>query len=263
MNQVQQAARFTELHAADSPLVLYNAWDAGSARAIEKAGAAAIATSSWAMAAAHGYEDGEQMPFEWLEQIVGRMVAAVELPVTVDFEGGYAEDHDGLASHLRRLLDLGVVGINFEDRVVAGSGLYDIEVQAGRIATLRRAADDHGVALFINARTDLFLAESKHSAELLRAAEQRTMAYAEAGASGIFVPGLCDAALIEGLCASSPLPVNVMVIEGIPEMEQLAAMGVARISHGPGAYIQAASTLTDVARRLVQPATGTALARLG
>src|ERR1700722_6853766 len=114
MKQAEKATTFAELHVKGAPLLLYNAWDAGSAKAISKAGARAIATSSWAVAEAHGYRDGEAIPIEFAEQIVGSIVTAVEIPVTVDFEGGYSEDDRVLADNLSRFLDLGIIGINFE-----------------------------------------------------------------------------------------------------------------------------------------------------
>src|SRR6266404_9984876 len=120
MNQVEKAARFAELHVKGAPLLLYNAWDAGTAKSILDAGAKAIATSSWAVAEAQGYRDGETIPVGLVEQIAGRIVDTIDLPVTVDFEGGYSEDEGEIAENVSRLLDLGVVGINFEDRVVKG-----------------------------------------------------------------------------------------------------------------------------------------------
>ena len=125
-------------------------------KSILDAGAKAIATSSWSVAEAQGYRDGEAIPIALAEQIIARIAATVDAPVTVDFEGGYSEDDSELADNVSRLLDLGVIGINFEDRVVKGSGLYGIDRQARRIAAIRKAAEQKGVALFINARTDLF-----------------------------------------------------------------------------------------------------------
>src|SRR6201987_3466696 len=136
MKQSEKAARFAALHVKGEPLLLYNAWDVGSARSISEAGAKAIATSSWAVAEAQGYRDGEAIPIGFVEQIVGQIAATIDLPVTVDFEGGYNGDNDDeLAGNIARLLDLGGIGINFEDRVVKGSGLYDIRRQAERITT--------------------------------------------------------------------------------------------------------------------------------
>src|SRR5580704_2072459 len=188
MNQVEKVKRFAELHVAGTPLVLYNAWDAGSAKAILDAGAKAIATSSWSVAAAQGYGDGEAVPIELAEQIVGRIAATVEIPVTVDFEGGYSEDDGELAANISRLLDLGVIGINFEDRIVKGSGLYSVDRQARRIAAIREAARQKGVDLFINARTDVFFEHGVDAAAVAEALD-RGRAYAAAGASGFFIPG--------------------------------------------------------------------------
>ena len=115
MNQTDKAKRFAELHVKGKPLLLYNAWDAGSAKAILAAGATAIATSSWSVAEAQGYRDGEAIPIELAEQIIERIAATIEAPVTVDFEGGYSEDDGELADNISRLLDTGVIGINFED----------------------------------------------------------------------------------------------------------------------------------------------------
>jgi 2-methylisocitrate lyase-like PEP mutase family enzyme len=165
MNQTEKARRFAELQVKGSPLVLFNAWDAGSAKSIVAAGAQAIATSSWSVAEAQGYRDGEAIPIELAEQIIARIAATIDVPVSVDFEGGYSEDDGELAANISRLLELGVIGINFEDRVVKGSGLYDIDRQARRLVTIRKAAEQKRVALFINARTDLFLgrAATPHS----------------------------------------------------------------------------------------------------
>src|SRR6195256_6365663 len=118
MNAKQKAQQFAKLHVEGEPLILYNAWDAGSAKAIVESGAKAVATSSWSVAEAQGYRDGESIPLAFVEQIAARIAATVELPVTVDFEGGYSEAEAGLGRNIARVLDLGIVGGNFEDRVV-------------------------------------------------------------------------------------------------------------------------------------------------
>jgi 2-methylisocitrate lyase-like PEP mutase family enzyme len=200
MNRTDKAARFAELHVKGAPLLLYNAWDAGSAKSVLDAGAKAIATSSWSVAEAQGYRDGEAIPIKLAEQIIARITATIDAPITVDFEGGYSEDDRELAENISRLLDLGVIGINFEDRVVKGSGLYEIDRQAHRVAAIRNAAQQKGIALFINARTDVFFVEDRDPAQSVGAALQRGMAYAAAGASGFFIPGLRDEALIGRIC---------------------------------------------------------------
>jgi 2-methylisocitrate lyase-like PEP mutase family enzyme len=249
MNQTEKAKRFAELHVKGAPLLLYNAWDAGSAKSILAGGAQAIATSSWSVAEAQGYRDGEAIPIELVQWIVGRIAATIEAPVTVDFEGGYSEDDGELADNISRLLDTGVIGINFEDRVVKGSGLYSVDRQAQRIAAIRKAAEQKGVDLFINARTDVFFERGEDAAQAIGGALDRAKAYAAVGASGFFVPGLVDDALIGRICAGVSLPVNVMVMDGVPSNARLSELGVARISYGPIPYIRAMKALEQEAKR--------------
>jgi 2-methylisocitrate lyase-like PEP mutase family enzyme len=251
MNQTEKAKRFAKLHVKGSPLVLYNAWDAGSATSIVEAGAKAIATSSWSVAAAQGYDDGEEIPIELVEKIIERIVEKVKAPVTVDFEGGYSEDDHELTKNISRLLDLGVIGINFEDRLVKGSGLYKIDRQAERIAVIRKAADRKGVPLFINARTDLFLEGSGDPAKSIDAAIDRATAYADAGASGFFIPGLQQASLIGRICEGVTLPVNVMVMDGVPSNDRLSKLDVSRISYGPIPYVHAMAALQKDAEKVL------------
>jgi 2-methylisocitrate lyase-like PEP mutase family enzyme len=250
MSQAQKAARFAELHVKGTPLVLFNAWDAGSAKAVEQAGAPAVATSSWSVAEAQGYRDGEDIPITLARQIIERIAATVDVPVSADFEGGYTDDDAGLADNVLRLLETGIVGINFEDRAVKGPGLYDTERQATRISAIRRAADKAGVALFINARTDLFLGQGNEPSATVDEAVNRSKAYADAGASGFFIPGLQEEPLIARICEESALPVNVMVMDGVPDNERLAQIGVARISYGPNPYIEAMASVQDRTARL-------------
>ena len=251
MNQSEKAARFAALHVKGTPLLLYNAWDAGSAQSILDAGAQAIATSSWAVAEAQGYRDGEAIPVGLVEQIVARIAGTIDVPVTVDFEGGYSDDDTVLAANVSRMLDLGIVGMNFEDRVVKGVGLYAVDRQAHRIAAMRDAAAKKGVNLFINARTDLFLGQQGDPAKSVGDALDRAKAYASAGASGLFIPGLQDAALIGRICDGTALPVNVMVMDGVPSNERLSKLGVARISYGPIPYIRAMKALKEDALKVL------------
>jgi 2-methylisocitrate lyase-like PEP mutase family enzyme len=248
MQQKERARHLASLHVKGRPLILYNAWDAGSAKAIAGAGAHAIGTSSWAVAAAHGHEDGESIPLSFAEQVIARIARAVEVPVTADVEGGYSDDPHTCAENIARLIDHGVVGINFEDRVVAGSGLHGIEAQCARIAAIRGMADARGIPLFINARTDLFLGTGIAPENGLDEARERALAYAKAGASGFFVPGLVDLHAIAGLCDTIDLPLNVMVMPGLPDTRALAEAGVARISYGPAPYLQAMEAVRHAAQ---------------
>lgn len=238
MTQEERALAFAALHRKGEPVVLYNIWDAGSARCVAEAGAKALATGSWSVAAAHGYGDGQKIPLALLIETVREIVAAIDLPLSVDFEGAYSEDPAQGAANVAEVIDAGAIGINFEDQVVGRGGLHPSDRQVARIRAIRDMADRQGVPLFINARTDLFLQESDVSlhAALVDEAIARARAYAGAGASGFFAPGLVEADLIAKLCAASPLPVNVMMKPGVPELSILASAGVSRVSYGPFPY---------------------------
>ena len=136
--QREKAEIFRELHIKGNPLILFNIWDAGSAKAIEDAGAKAIATSSWSVATANGFEDGEKTPFELALANLKRIVESVPLPVTIDLEGGYATSHSELKDTITKVIEAGAVGINFEDQIIGGEELHEIEDQSARIEAIQR-----------------------------------------------------------------------------------------------------------------------------
>lgn len=238
MTQSDKARAFADLHQPGAPVLLYNIWDAGGARALEKAGAKAVATGSWSVAAAHGYGDGQAMPLDFALKIVERIAASTDLPLSVDFEGAYAEEPAEVAENARRLIQAGAIGVNFEDQIVGGEGLHPLDAQARRIEALRAAGEAEGIALFINARTDLFLKarDGATHAGLIAPALDRARGFAEAGANSFFVPGLVDLALIRQVCAGTDLPVNAMMYGPLTSVSDAAKAGVARISFGPGPY---------------------------
>ena len=242
--------RFAALHVPGDPLVLFNVWDVGSAGAVAKADAGAIATGSASIAMANGFGDGEQVPIDFALANAKRIIGATELPVTVDFEGAYSDDPAEGARNIARLAETGAIGCNFEDQVVGGEGLHPIPVQAERIAAARQAV---GPEFFINCRTDLFLKapQETHDEAMLEEALARACAYAEAGASGFFVPMLGDLQLLKRLCGESPLPVNFMTFPGCPSNAEIAATGVARISHGPFPYMALMTQLEVAAREAI------------
>ena len=247
MNQNDKANHFKSLHMKGAPLVLYNVWDAGGAKVLAKAGSKAIATGSWSVAAAHGYKDGESIPLEFSLEIVKRIADTVDLPLTVDFEGAYAIAPDDVAANVGKVIQAGAVGINFEDQVVGGEGLHSIADQVERIKAARQAADQEGVSLFINARTDLFLKLGQEAHEdAVSEALQREAAYRSAGADGFFVPGLGQPALIEKIVKGANLPVNVMMRGDLTALGDVAEVGVSRASYGPGPYFDA---MEDFAKR--------------
>lgn len=250
MTQKEKAEAFKSLHVKGTPVILYNIWDAGSARTLEQAGAKAIATGSWSVAAAYGFDDGEGIPLPLVLANIKRIVESVALPVTLDFETGYATDLPGLKDNIRNVIAAGAIGINFEDRIIGADELHTIEDQSARVKAVREAADETGIPLFINARTDVFLKTypAQHNESELDEALRRAEAYAEAGASGLFAPGLRDPELIEKLCDRSPLPVNILVLPDTPPAKTMAQLGVARISHGAGPYRQMSAALTAAAK---------------
>jgi 2-methylisocitrate lyase-like PEP mutase family enzyme len=238
---------FARAHVAGDPLVLFNAWDAGSADAVAKSGAKAIATGSASVAMANGFGDGQKVPLELAIANAARVVKAVELPVTIDFEGGYAEDAGALTANGRQLAGTGAIGCNFEDQVVGTDRLYDIADQVARIAALRAGV---GSDFFINARTDLFLKapSEAHDSALAEQAIERGKAYAATGANGYFIPGLKDLSLVERIAQAVGLPVNAMHLPGGPSRSEWASAAVARVSHGPFPFMAMQEWLTGEAR---------------
>lgn len=244
MTQATKATRFKALHRKGDPLVLYNIWDAGGAKTLAKAGAQACATGSWSMAAAHGFADGQSIPLDFVSQIVSRIASTVDVPLSVDFEGGYATQPEAVARNAMSLVQAGAIGINFEDQIVHGDGLHDIVAQVARITAIRAAADAAGVALFINARTDVFLGSDPAThADLIAEATTREAAYAEAGADGFFIPGLTDLSLIKQIVDAARLPVNVMMMGDLTSIAEVAKLGVSRASYGPAPYAMAQKDL--------------------
>jgi methylisocitrate lyase len=249
-DQASKASAFRALHVPGKPLVLFNVWDAGSAKAVAVAGAQALATSSWAVAAANGFGDGERIPLDLALGNLARIAGATTLPVSVDIESGYGKTRDEVGRTVARTLEVGAIGCNLEDSFPEDGTLRDISQQAERIRHARRAAEAAGIPYFINARTDVFFQKSagKPDAAMLEVALSRARAYADAGASGFFVPGLKDWELIARLAATCPLPLNILVSADTPALSVLAEVGVARVSYGSGPYVTAMRALTEAAK---------------
>jgi 2-methylisocitrate lyase-like PEP mutase family enzyme len=220
------AESFHNLHRQKNILVLPNAWDAGSAKIIEDAGAKAIATSSAGVAWALGYPDGDTLPPRMLAELVANMTKVIRIPLSVDFEGGYTKNPAKVGGNLKPLLDAGAVGINIED----GEGAP--ELLARKIEQARKVAERAGIRLFINARTDVYLREIGTPESRAGETIDRAARYGGAGADGIFVPGLCEPADIKAIVAEIKLPLNVMASPGLPSAKELAQLGVRRLSSG-------------------------------
>lgn len=243
------ALRFHQLHAVPhAPLVLVNAWDAASARMVEAAGATAVATSSSAVSWSLGYQDGNHLPRHLAMEALARIAKATRLPVTADIETGYGRTNEELQATVRAVLDAGAVGINIEDS--AEQPLSDIAEHSKRIALIRRTADDAGVRLFINARTDTYWS-GKFPDNAYEETLRRAEAYQKAGADGIFVPGLADLHVLHELSRRISLPLNALAGVGSPSPGELHDAGVRRISIGGGTARAAYAAVSRVATEIL------------
>jgi 2-methylisocitrate lyase-like PEP mutase family enzyme len=234
---------FKALHVPGDPLMLFNIWDAGSAKAVAGAGAKAIATGSYGVAEAQGFKDGEDFSIEDALRNLERIISVTELPVTLDFESGYGDTPAEVAASVKRALDAGAAGINMEDRMPGESALVPLAEAAERVAAVA------STGLFVNARCDVYrgVKPEDYGQHLIDAVLERAAAYARAGAGGLFVPFLGDHAAIKAICAASPLPVNILWGPGRGTRAELAAQGVARISYGHGPWAAAMAWLKDQA----------------
>ena len=219
------AARFRALHTRGL-LRLANAWDAGTARLIEHLGAPAVATTSAGLAWAQGYPDGDALDVDDLLHAVAGIARVIEVPLTVDVEGGYADHPDTVADTVLRVVHAGAAGINLED------GAGDPAVLAAKIRAIRQACTAQGLDVFINARTDVYLRGLAEDGMRVDETLRRAAAYREAGADGLFVPGLVDADAIRAIAADCSLPLNVMLRPQLQDLAALEALGVRRVSTG-------------------------------
>ena len=240
-------AAFKALHVPGDPLVLFNIWDAGSAKAVAKAGAKAIATGSFGVAESQGFADGEGFPLQRALDVVESVIRSVDLPVTFDMESGYGTDNAAVKRSAELAFATGAAGINMEDRMPGETALLPPSEAAERVA----AAASTG--LFVNARCDVYrgLKPDDYGQHLIDAVLERAEAYAKAGASGLFVPFLGDHPTIKAICAASPLPVNILWGSGRGTRAELAALGVARISYGHGPWAAAMNWLSQQAEAVL------------
>lgn len=237
--QAKRAEAFRHLHAGPDPLRLVNAWDGLSARVFARAGAPAIGTSSFGVALANGYQDGQRIPWSRVCQVVADIVAAAgEVPVTADIEAGQGADPEDVARSVSDVLTAGAVGVNIEDsNPAAARTLFDVDAQARRLAAAREVGEEMGVRLFVNARCDVYFGAPIEPDDRLPEALRRAQAYLEAGADGLFLPGLVDLDALRTVVDQVPAPVNVFVWPGLPPVDELAAIGVRRISQGASAFL--------------------------
>ena len=236
---------FRALHGGPAILVLPNAWDVISARVYEEAGFPAVATSSAGLANSLGYADGNVLDVELHLATLERLVRALDVPLSADVESGYAADTAALAAFVRRLEATGVAGYNLEDVRDEGK-LFDVDVARERVGAAREAAPD----LFLNARTDVYLAQVGPAETRFERTVERLHAFAEAGADGVFVPGVSDAETIGKLAAAAPLPLNVLAGPQVPDAAALQRLGVHRVSVGSWAMRRTLGVLKEIAHEL-------------
>ncbi len=254
-SQQEKAQQLLTLHDKGGNLLLPNAWDSSSARLFEEAGFPAIATTSSGVAFANGYGDGQQISRDEMLAVVRRISAAVNIPVSADVEAGYGATAEDVAITVRGVIQAGAVGINLEDNTGYGNPLFSIDEQVKRIAAGREAANQAGIPLVINARTDTYLYQIGAAETRMSDTLDRAKAYLEAGASSIFVPGVIDQATIEQLVAGIDGPVNILVGPGSPAAPELFGWGVRRISIGGSAMQATMGLVRDIARELRETGT--------
>jgi 2-methylisocitrate lyase-like PEP mutase family enzyme len=239
---------FAALHVPGDPVVLYNIWDPGSAIAVAAAGAKALATGSHPVGDASGFGDAHQVPLDYVFDNARRIIKAVDLPLSVDFEGAYSVDPEEGAANVVDLKATGAVGCNLEDQVVGGEGINPLELQVRRIAAIRAAV---GSDFFLNARTDLLIKAAAIDDGVIGEVIERGKAFADAGASGFFVPRISDPKHIERVVREVALPLNAIAFPGAPPKSEWAAAGVARISHGPFPFKALMAQLTEAAKAAI------------
>lgn len=259
--QKARAEQFHRLHAGDKPLVLVNAWDAASARLFEQAGSPAIATTSAGLAWSLGYSDGERVDRRELVQACERICRVVTVPVSVDIERGFGRTTAEVCETVRALIELGVVGINIEDGIASGTNaLVPATVLAEKISAIRGVAEETGVPLFINARTDTYFVPTDDPVARYDETVKRALIYGEAGADGIFAPGLESLEEMERMARDAARPLNIYAgYAGLPPVAALERAGVRRVSLGCGPLQATLALALRIATETLNQGTYTAM----
>jgi 2-methylisocitrate lyase-like PEP mutase family enzyme len=251
--QSQKEKLFHQLHHNNELLILPNIWNPLGAKLLEEIRYKAVATASASIAYANGYQDGENISFDELIFILKRIVKSVNIPVTADVESGYAPNNSLLKENIKRLINTGIAGINFEDSRHDEQKLFSKEEQSEKINIIKKTASENGSNLFINARTDVFIKQNDLSKEeKLAEAIERGKAYKNAGADCFYPIFLKEKEGIETIMKEVSLPVNILMVPGIPDFSALKEMGVARISLGPGFLKFAINSMKNIAEKLLK-----------
>ena len=250
---MDKASVFNQLHHSGQLLVLPNVWNPLSALLLENLGYRAVATASASIALTNGYYDGQKIPLKEVLSNLKRIVESVNIPVSADIESGYATSDSDLEENIKRFIDTGIAGINFEDSLHDKEGLTPLKDQCGKISLIKKIAHQMGRHLFINARSDVFLKCNKMSGEeKMEELIKRGQAYKDAGADGFYPMILKEQAQIERVILEVDLPVNIILIPGIPDFKELQNMKLARISLGPGFLKIAIKAMKDMGEKLLR-----------
>lgn len=234
---------FHALHTGPQALVLPNAWDAASAALFQRAGAPAVATSSAALAWSLGYPDGGALPRQELLSAIRRMLRVLDIPLSVDLEDGYGDAAEAVTTLVAEVANMGVAGINLED------GTKEPQLLAGKIAASRQALGN--TPLFINARTDVYLRGLASGSDAVAMTLERARVYRAAGADGLFVPGLSTTEDATALSDAIAMPLNLMLLPGMPSIPTLFAAGARRFTAGPANFLTAYSNVHSIAQELL------------
>ena len=260
--QRTRAQTFRDLHGGpNGPLVLPNSWDAASTVIYGAMGFAAVGTSSAGVAAALGVPDGEHLARDEMLAVVDRIAHSVSIPVSADVEAGYGDTPEAVAETVQATIDAGAVGVNLEDGAVGDDeegldgGLVDVDLHCEKIRAAREAADDAGVPIVINGRTDVFWRGVGDEADRVERAVERANAYYEAGSDCLFVPGVTDLEAIEALVDRIDGPLNVLGGPGAPSIPEMGDLGVARVSVGSGPMRATLGYLREVCAELLEAGT--------
>ena len=252
----ERARLFHALHHAPGLLVLPNAWDVITARVLEDAGFAAVGTTSFGIARAHGFRDGDNSAHDVTLSMLGRMAQALTVPLSADIEAGYASTPAAVATGAVPLIQAGVVGFNIEDgQAQESSPLADLVLQSEKIAALKEAGARTGVPIFVNARTDVFWLRTHQGGAALDESLRRAHAYRRAGADGIFIPALQDREMIARAVEGIGAPLNILAGPQTPPARELAALGVKRLSLGSGPVRATLGLLRRLAREVLDNGT--------
>jgi 2-methylisocitrate lyase-like PEP mutase family enzyme len=259
-DQKYKAAAFRAMHHGSKVLLLPNAWDVASARIFENAGFGAIASTSAGVAFSLGYPDGEKISREEMLARVARIAKAVKVPVTADVEAGYGSRPEDAARTATEVIAAGAVGMNLEDATnVPAHPLEELSLQLERIHAVREAALKTGVLLVLNARTDVYLLKVGEEGKRYDQALRRLVAFRDAGADCVFIPGVIDAETIGRLVRDVKCPVNILAGPGAPAVPELQKLGVARVSVGSGPMRATLGLVTRIAEELRTAGTYSAL----